>query len=61
VTRALVDNLNTGVIDYLTPDNTAVVDVRQLAPSQLPSFGNSGRRLLERVDEVRGVYSAVSK
>ncbi len=45
LTRLLTDTLNTGDVDYLTPENTAVTDVSNLKPLALPS-GTGRRRLL---------------
>lgn len=42
LTHLLTDVLDTGIVDYLTPDNTFVTDVHQLEPLAIPS----GRRLL---------------
>ena len=46
LTKSLTDTLNTGDIDYLTPENTAVTDVASLKPVALPGVGGSGRRRL---------------
>lgn len=54
ITRALTDTLNTGVIDYLTPENTALVDERQLPPL-LPGSPGTGRRRLTEL-EVRQAF-----
>ena len=40
----LTDTLNTGEVDYLTDDNTAVIDEQQLPP--LTAGWPSGRKLL---------------
>lgn len=45
----LTDILNTGTIDYLTDDNTAVVDEHQLPPIT-PGNPNPGRKLLSRLE-----------
>ena len=52
----LTDILNTGPIDYLTDDNTAVIDEHQLPPIISGNPG-PGRKLLSRLeaDEVCGV------
>ena len=42
LSHLLTDTLDTGVIDYLTPDNTVVTDVHQLPPLLIPV----GRRSL---------------
>ena len=36
LSHLLTDTLDTGVVDYLTPDNTAVTDVHQLQPLAIP-------------------------
>ena len=36
LSHLLTDTLDTGVIDYLTPDNTVVTDVHQLLPLLIP-------------------------
>lgn len=46
LTKSLTDSLNTGEIDYLTPENTAVTDVASLKPVALPGVGSGRRRLL---------------
>ncbi|KAK9902754.1 hypothetical protein WJX75_004977 [Coccomyxa subellipsoidea] len=46
LTKSLTDTLNTGAIDYLTPENTAVTDVASLKPVALPGVGSGRRRLL---------------
>ena len=50
----LTDILNTGNVDYLTDDNTAVVDEHQLPPIT-PGDPVPGRKLLARLeaDEAR--------
>lgn len=40
LTKLLTDTLNTGEVDYLTPENTAVIDVQQLPALVIPE----GRR-----------------
>lgn len=42
LSHLLTDTLDTGVVDYLTPDNTVVTDVHQLPPLLIPI----GRRSL---------------
>ena len=39
LTHLLTDTLDTGVIDYLTPDNTAVTGIYQLQPLAIPVGG----------------------
>ena len=36
LSHLLTDTLDTGVVDYLTPDNTVVTDVHQLPPLLIP-------------------------
>jgi hypothetical protein len=42
LSHLLTDTLDTGLVDYLTPDNTFVTDVHQLSPLAIPG----GRRRL---------------
>ena len=47
----LTDILNTGAVDYLTDDNTAVIDEHQLPPITPGNpYPGPGRKLLSRLE-----------